>query len=212
MMSMPDVSNKWVTRWSVIAGIKDPNNDARWTEFYELYSDLIFAVAMKSGLREHEAQDVVQETMKSVARNIGEFDASPGRGSFRSWLLQLARWRIEDQRAKRLPVSAGEAPTQTGVTSTVERVPDPAELDVHVYDAEWRKALLNEALRRLQLKVKAQQYQVFYLLEMDGKNTSEVAAMTGMSAARVYLERHRVRLKLKNILASLNQEIGEKGA
>jgi len=53
--------------------------------------------AIRAGLAPDEAQDVVQETLISVTKNIGKFKADPAFGSFKSWLLNLTRWRISNR-------------------------------------------------------------------------------------------------------------------
>jgi hypothetical protein len=50
----------------------DPTN-ASWQEFFDTYWRLIYTVATKAGLSDAEAQDVVQETVISVANNVGEY-------------------------------------------------------------------------------------------------------------------------------------------
>ena len=42
---------------------------------------------MKAGLTQVEAQEVVQETVIAVAKNIANFKRDPQRGSFKAWLL-----------------------------------------------------------------------------------------------------------------------------
>ena len=72
-----------------------------WQEFFDAYWKLIYSVALKAGLSDAEAQEVVQETVISVAKKMPEFKADPAVGSFKSWLLTLTRWRITDQMRKR---------------------------------------------------------------------------------------------------------------
>jgi RNA polymerase sigma factor (sigma-70 family) len=201
--------DRLTTRWSLIADIRNPEDKERWAEFYDLYRGLIFKIALKAGLREEEAKDVVQETMKSVAKNIQGFEATSARGSFRAWLLQMARWRIEDQRAKRLPIGHGKDDSrETAKTPTIEGVPDILGVDLEqLCDAEWRRAVLKEAFRKLRLQVKAQQFQIYYLLEMEEKSVLEVSRMVGLSRARIYLEKHRVRNKLRKILSQYGEDM-----
>jgi RNA polymerase sigma-70 factor (ECF subfamily) len=182
-----------------------------WTRFYDLYKGLILGVSMKAGLAKEEAEDVLQATMASVNRKIGEFEADPKRGSFSAWLLQLTRWRIHDQLDKRLPRGPGQGnpPTATGVTPTVERVADTRTVDLEALcDAEWKQRLMQQALRELQLEVKAEHYQIFHLVELEQKPIAEVAAALGRSRAQVYVVKHRVSLTLKRILKRLQKQIG----
>ena len=85
------------TRWSLIGRLKDMDDQQSWQEFFDAYWKLIYSVALKAGLSDAEAQEVVQETVISVAKKMPEFKADPAAGSFKSWLLTLTRWRIVDQ-------------------------------------------------------------------------------------------------------------------
>ena len=56
------------TRKSLIARLENWEDQRTWDEFYRTYWRLIYSVALKAGLREDEAWDVVQETILSMAR------------------------------------------------------------------------------------------------------------------------------------------------
>lgn len=187
------------TRWSLIQRLKNLCDNDAWQEFFDTYWRLIHSVASKSGLTHAEADDVVQETILSVTRKIGEFRADPAGGSFKSWLLTLTRWRIGDQFRKRgcleaLRYHKSAAPdtaTQPS-TSTEERVPDPAGnlLDA-VWDEEWQENLRDTALEKLKRQIKPKHYQIFYLLEVKELAPAKVAQTLGVNVGQVYLVKHR---------------------
>ena len=91
------------TRRTLLSRLKDWNDQQSWKEFFDTYWKLIYGVARKSGLTETESQDVVQETMVSVARQMPTFKYDPRIGSFKAWLLNLTRWRMGDQFRRRGP-------------------------------------------------------------------------------------------------------------
>lgn len=91
------------TRWSLVERLKDASDQQSWREFFETYRRLILGVALKSGLTEAEAEEVLQETVISVAERMPVFKADPAAGSFKSWLLLVTRRRIADQFRKRPP-------------------------------------------------------------------------------------------------------------
>ena len=199
------------TSWTMVARLKNVEDQDSWREFYDLYSRLVVGVAHKAGLRRDEAEEALQETMSSVSNHIQDFEANPARGSFRAWLLQMARWRISDQLRKRLPIVAarGEAGEGTATTPTVERVPDGREMDLAgLCDAEWCERLREQAFKQLQFEVKAEHYQIFHLLTLEQKSTTEVARMLGRNVAQVYLVKHRVGRALKKIVRRLEQKLG----
>src|SRR6516164_6778524 len=82
------------TRWSLLARLKNWEDQASWREFFDTYWRLIYSVAIKSGLNDAEAQDVVRDTVLSVAKKIPELNCDPSAGSFKIWLLKFTRWRI----------------------------------------------------------------------------------------------------------------------
>jgi len=183
------------TSWTLVARLKNVDDQESWRGFYELYRRFIVGTAIKAGLREDEAEEVLQDTMTAFASHIQDFSADPARGSLRGWLLTTARRRIQDWLRKRPPAgpSHGPSPADTATTATVERVPDPREVDLEeLCDAQWDEQVRAQALRELQLAVKAEHYQIFHLLVLEQKPVREVARMVGRNAAQVYLVKHRV--------------------
>ena len=84
------------TRSTLLVRLKDLEDQEAWYYFFETYWKLIFNFALKSGLDESDAEDVVQETVRAVARQMPEFEYNRQRGSFRSWLLTLTHRRVID--------------------------------------------------------------------------------------------------------------------
>jgi RNA polymerase sigma factor (sigma-70 family) len=205
----PDEKQTVCTSWTLIGRLKDADDDDAWREFYDLYSRMVLSVALKAGLRQHEAEEVVQETISSVSKHIQTLETNPARGSFRSWLLQMARWRMTDQFRKRLPIAARKTPHATRTTDTVERLPDLREADLEkLWDAEWLEQMMERAYKQLQFEVKAEHYQVFHLLTVEKKSAGEVARMLDRSHAHIYLVKHRVGRVLNKIVRRLEEKLG----
>src|SRR5213593_4723890 len=131
------------TRRSLVERLADWGDQLRWQEFFDTYSKLIYSAARQSGLTDVEAQEVVQETVITVAKNIDKFKYDPAIGSFKGWLLQITRWRIADQFRKREPGNAKPPRSADDrLTATIERVPDPQVVDLDtVWEKEWQENL-----------------------------------------------------------------------
>jgi RNA polymerase sigma-70 factor (ECF subfamily) len=200
MITRPDDSSP--TRWSLVNRLKDWDDRESWKAFFDLYWKLIYAVARQAGLTDVEAQEVVQETVITVAKKMSGFKADPAFGSFKSWLLQLTRRRIVDQLRKRPPPGRfKDTPArsdETARTATLERVPDPDSLRLEArWDEEWQKNLVDAALERVKRKVSPKQYQIFYLHVLKRFPAAEVARTLGVNIAQVYLAKHRVAALVK---------------
>src|SRR5882724_10620505 len=194
------------TRWSLISRLKDWDDRESWKDFFDTYWKLIYGVAIKAGLSDAEAEEVVQETVITVAKKIGEFKADPAHGSFKGWLLKITQWRIGDQFRKRLPLGRRDAcrSDTTSQTGAAERVPDPHGYSLEsIWDQEWEKNLVDAALERVKKCVSAKQYQIYYLNTVKKMPVRTVAKMLGVNAAQVYLAKHRVGSVMKREIRSL---------
>ncbi|MEY2394627.1 MAG: hypothetical protein QOF94_972 [Acidobacteriaceae bacterium] len=198
------------TRASLLERLKDLGDVASWNEFYQTYRELIYRVARKSGLNEAEAEEVVQDTVISVAKRMPGFRYDAAVDSFKGWLLTVTRWRILDQLQKRKEshrLAPSAASKEEGTrTSTVERIPDPAGFDLAaIWNEEWDKNLMQAALARIKRQVHPQQYEIYHLHVILEKPVREVARTLGVNAGQVYLARHRVGTLLKKEMKRLAQ-------
>src|SRR5438093_6906525 len=108
------------TRRSLVERLANWEDQRRWQEFFDTYWKLIYSAARQSGLTDSEAQEVVQETVITVAKNIDKLKYDPAIGSFKGWLLQITRWRIADQFRKRESGNAKRPPfSEERATATI---------------------------------------------------------------------------------------------
>jgi RNA polymerase sigma-70 factor (ECF subfamily) len=199
--------NSWnrdeqATRQSLLEKLQVAGSKDGWEEFYETYSPMILNFAKREGLSASEAEDVLQETIISVYKQMPEFTYNPQQGSFKSWLYQLVRWRIADHFRGRGPDSSARPGNSHGGssdrTATIERVADPNGNDLDaIWEEQWQKTALDKALERLKKKVKTKHYQIFDLVVVQGRPMREVAESCGTTIANVYLIRHRLGRLLK---------------
>jgi RNA polymerase sigma-70 factor (ECF subfamily) len=196
------------TRASLLGRLKNWEDAKSWEDFTQTYSRLIRAVAIKAGLTEAEAKDVEQETLLCVAKTIHEFESNPARGSFKSWLLNLTRWRITDQFRRRGPAasSASHSDATTTGTSTVERVPGPDNLDAE-WEIEWKRNIVETALARVGRKVKPKHLQIFDLYAMRHWPSGKIARELGVTRVQVYLVNHRLTKLMKREVEYLGRNL-----
>ena len=197
------------TRRSLVERLADWGDQLRWQEFFDTYWKLIYSAARQSGLTDVEAQEVVQETVITVAKNIDQLKYDPAVDSFKGWLLQITRWRIADQFRKREPANAKRfRSTDERLTATIERVPDSriADLDA-VWEAEWKENLFEAAISRVKKKIEPKQFQIFDCYVRKEWPAQKVAARLGVNVGQVYLVRHRVGALLKKEIRALEKSI-----
>ena len=198
------------TRRSLLDRLRNWEDQASWREFFDTYWKFIYSMAVRAGLSDQEAEDVVQETVTSVARKMPEFQYDPERCSFKGWLMHVTRLRIVDQLRRRQPAFSQQplSDHDTRQTPTVERVPDPAGAAAfeEAWDQEWERNLVDAAMERVKLRVKPEHYQIFYLSAVKGLGTGEVARMLQVNVGQVYLVRHRLAKDVKREVERLRDK------
>jgi RNA polymerase sigma factor (sigma-70 family) len=212
------------TRASLLERLKRGEDQESWREFFDTYRRLIHGVARKAGLTETEAEEVVQDTVISVSRNLADFTYDPAVCSFRTWMLRLTRWRIIDQVRKRMPVGVqasacppapyqgtlkrGLQPDETARTATIERIPEPTESGLEsLWNEEWESAVLEAALQRVKAQVSPEQFQMFDLYALKQLPVRQVASILGVSVPRIYLAKHRVASLLRSEVKHLRAKL-----
>jgi RNA polymerase sigma-70 factor (ECF subfamily) len=195
------------TRRSLVDRLADWDDRKHWQEFFDSYWKLIYSAARKSGLTDAEAQEVVQETVITVAKNIDKLQYNPAIGSFKGWLLRITRWRIADQFRKREPAEIKRSrSTDDGSTATIERVPDSRAVDLEaVWEKEWQENLFDAAIARVKKKVDPKQFQVFDCYVRKEWPAQKVAKQLHVNIGQVYLARHRVSAILKREIKALER-------
>jgi RNA polymerase sigma-70 factor (ECF subfamily) len=198
------------TRATLLQRLKDWQDQSSWQEFFDTYWKLIYGVARGAGMTDAEAQDVVQETIFSVARHMPTFKYDPTIGSFKAWLLNMTRWRIVDQLRKRgRPVihRHEQREPSTG-TRTTDEIVDPASQALEqLWEAEWQKALFDAAVAKIKRQIDPQKFQLFDLYVKQEWPADKVANTFGVPVDHVYLAKHRVTELIKEEVKRLEKEM-----
>jgi RNA polymerase sigma factor (sigma-70 family) len=195
------------TRHSLVDRLRDLGNQESWREFFDTYWKLIYTTAVKAGLSDQEAEDVVQETVISVAKKMEAFHYDRSVCTFKGWLLHVTRLRILDQYRKRLPVYQQAQPkrgdTSTG-TDPIHKIPDPASGQLEsIWNEEWQKNIVDLAMERVKRRVNPEHYQVFHLSVVKGLGVVEVSRMLGTNPGNVYVIKHRLGAMVRKEMQTL---------
>ena len=198
-MAMP-IDELIPTRTTLLERLKDWQDGSSWQDFFDTYWKLIYGVAIKGGLTKEEAQDAVQETMLTVARQMPGFKYDRKLGSFKSWLLNTTRWRIADQFRKRetLAVSHSSSDDADTRTKTADKVVDSGIQDMDaLWDAEWEKNLLDAAITKVKRRLDPQKYQIFDFCVNKEWAPEKIAEAFSIPIGQVYLAKHRATEMIK---------------
>ncbi len=191
--------NNEATRSSVIKAVADTGNEAAWQRLFDLYAGFVFSIARSKGLKEEDADDVVQVVFTDLARNLPAFRYDRAKGKFRSYLTGLVHWRATDK----LKACKRDVELMASFWETAKAAAD----DDGFSERKWQSAALEEALRRIKPDVRPEHYAAFVASAVEGQDTETVMKLYGLSRDNLYQIRRRLTAKLRATVAEILKEM-----
>jgi RNA polymerase sigma factor (sigma-70 family) len=181
------------TGTTLLVLLRDPRSPRAWEAFVDRYAPRILRWCLASGAQPADAEDVCQEILYKLARQI-RIPYDPARGSFRAWLKVLTRNTWADIRDRRRP--RGELPRE---------LVDPSPSLEEVLDQEFLREVYEEARRRVRARVHPATWRAFELLALEGWSGARVADELQLGISAVYEARSRVKAMLAEEVRRLEQ-------
>jgi RNA polymerase sigma-70 factor (ECF subfamily) len=195
-------STREATRASLILRLKNADDVAAWDEFIAIYSPVIFRVTTNRGFQAADAEDIVQQVFLAVANSVSKWLEREDRGSFRAWLLRIARNEAVDILTERATRSLGR--DGSVAARLLANLPERAELS-SAFDLEYERRVFRWATKQVRAAVTEQTWDAFWLSSIDGLPISEVAQRLKIRPGNVYLSRSRVMSRIKELVAKFEE-------
>jgi RNA polymerase sigma-70 factor, ECF subfamily len=175
------------------------NQAGAWERLVDLYAPLIYHWCKRARLTPEDAADVFQEVFRSLAEHIADFRRDRAGDTFRGWLRTITRNKILD-----LFRRAGQAPAAGGTDAQLRllAVPDPLPED-DPSDQQVLHKQLHATLETIRGAFEPRTWQAFWLVQMEGRDTSDVGRELGLTTAAVRKARLRVLQRLRLELGEL---------
>jgi RNA polymerase sigma-70 factor (ECF subfamily) len=193
---------------TLLERVRDAGDAGAWYRFYSFYAPLIVGFCLNRGCPRPTADDVLQETMVALLRQMPTFRYDPSRGKFRSYVLKIAHRRMlrtlaRDQRE-------GVPASESQHARLVAKADSAAEAPWAEWDAAFDRRLLEAGLERVRARVSEQTFESFRLYVIEGHSVPTVMARTGVAEANtVHQHKNRVLRYLGDELRTLRRELGE---
>ncbi len=193
------------TRSSLLRGLHDPNDKQSWGEFYEIYHPLLIRYVRKHDVREHDAEDLVQDIFLNKLRPaMAKFDLDRQRGRFRTWLFEVTINAIRDwaRRRQNQPPAFGQESNFTGPI-----VPSVTEELSREWEQLHHEQIMQFAMKKSQESFEPKTWACFEQRTLRGRSGPEVAEELGLSVNAVYTNAHRVLEKIRELCARHDEEL-----
>src|SRR5712672_2591118 len=143
---MKDPETLMPVRELLLTRLSNWDNPKGWRDFFEIYWQLIYEFALREGLNEQEALDVVQETIRGIVSQIESFGSNGA--PFKTWLLRQTESRISEQFARRTEQlhpsdPENQKPDSNGQATAAARIPE------NLWNEEYESNLVSAATERV---------------------------------------------------------------
>lgn len=161
-----------------------------WQRLADIYTPLLRGWLRRYDVQDADADDLIQETLLYVAREVPSFRHNGHTGAFRSWLRTVLVFRLRKfwQTRQRGPAPAGG----TDVLDRINELEDPASGLSRLWDRQHDEQLARALLQLIRPRFEEQTWQAFCRTVLEGEKPAVVAERLSMSPNAVCAARCRV--------------------
>lgn len=161
--------------------------ESDWRRLVDLYQPFIGRWLRQAGVPEADADDLGQEVLSVLVREIPSFRHGENRGAFRRWLRTVVVNRTRGfWRARQT------GPQQLGDVAVLDALEDPSSGLSGEWDREHDAHVAQRLLAALESEFTPTTWRAFRRQVVDGIKAAEVAAELGMSVNAVLVAKSRV--------------------
>lgn len=189
---MPD------TPISLLERLRLRPDGASWRRLVDLYTPLIRDWLRHHGIKDADSDDLTQEVMQVLVRELPNFQHDLRQGAFRRWLRNVTvnRLRVFWRDRRLRPVTTGD----NNFGHILDQLEDPNSRLSRLWDEEHDHHVARRLLELIEPEFEPMTWRAFRGLVLEGKRTAEVAAELGMTP-------NAVRIAKSRVLSRFRQEI-----
>lgn len=184
-----------VTSLTLLERLRTDGETASWHELQSLYQPLIRKWLAKYSIQDADAEDLVQEVMLTVSKEIDSFDHNGRTGAFRAWMRNILAnrllmfWRSQKRVAK--------VAQDSNLQRQIEELQDPASNMSRIWDRDHDQIIAYQLLQKSQRHFTEQTWECFRRFALEGEPAKKVADSLGVTVNSVFIAKSRVLARLR---------------
>ena len=192
------------TSLSLLESARGEASHEAWQRLEGIYSPLLRQWLLRFEVEAADTEDLNQDVLLTVSRELPRFEHSGRTGAFRSWWRTILVHRLRDfWRSRKY------RPTATGGSSwakQLEQLADESSQVSREWDLEHDRHVMARLLEHVRPRFEAKTWEAFRRQMFDGQRADSVATELGMPLNSVYVARSRVLSTLRSEAAGLIDE------
>lgn len=174
---------------------RDPDSEA-WRRLTELYTPLLASWLGRYAIQSSDADDLVQEVLFTVAKDLPVFEHVGRRGAFRAWLKGILANRLKNywRSHRRHPQGRGDSK----FLRQMQELEDPHSQLSWLWDREHDQYLLVKLLDLVSARFHETTVEAFRRVVIQGQSPDTVAQELGLSLNSVVIAKCRIVKELRH--------------
>jgi RNA polymerase sigma-70 factor (ECF subfamily) len=171
-----------------------PDGDA-WRRLVAIYTPLLRQWLGRYGLQPSDVDDLTQDVLAVVVRELPAFEHNQRAGAFRRWLRTILVNRLRGfWRARQ---SRPQATGGSDLGPVLEQLEDPQSGLSQLWDHEHDRHVMARLLELIEPQVTPATWQAFRRVVLEGQDEEAVAAELGVTVNAVFIAKSRVLARLR---------------
>lgn len=183
------------TSLSLLDRLQNHDDPETWHRLVSLYAPLLRGWLHKYDVQSSDVDDLVQEVLLAISRDLKSFQHGGNPGAFRSWLRTILVNRLRNfWRARgRRPLASGGS----DIERRLNQLEDPASQMSQLWNEQHDRYVMRQLLLLVEPQFEANTWQAFCKVALEGKRPNEVAEELGMTVNSVFIAKSRVLSQLR---------------
>jgi RNA polymerase sigma-70 factor (ECF subfamily) len=190
------------TSASLLERVRSQQDSAAWDRLVNLYTPLLRGWLRRNFVSNEDTDDLVQDILQGLLRELPHFHYDRQRGSFRGWLrtITVNRLRMFWRSRRSQPIATGDSELHR----KLDELEDPHSALSHLWDREHDQHVARRLLDLIKPDFEAATWRAFERIVLQDAKAPAVAAELGLSLNAVYLAKYRVLHRLRQEMQGLS--------
>ena len=197
--------NEKSTRYTLLQKLQNPNNERSWDEFVAYYRAYIFAIIQRFNVGTEDSEELLQDVLVKIWKNISKFDPQKYECRFRTWLSVMIRNTVFNFfKAK----SSRNSKNNVNYDDIIHKLELISEAEINqIAEKEWRNYIAKMAWRNLKDNFNEVTRNIFEDSMKSDIANSVLAEKYDVSESSVRVFKMRVRKAMHKEIIRLNNEL-----
>ncbi len=182
---------------SLLERLRQQPDEESWKELLSLYQPWLSQWLNRFSLQDEDKEDLIQEVLHAVVRDLPNFEHNQRKGAFRLWLRRILTHRLKEfwRSRQTLPLATGKS----NVQQLLHQLEDPQSNLSDLFDREHDKFVAQRLLIMVKEEFRPETWRAFQQTVLEDRKPAEVAEALQISVNAVLISKSRILKRLREL-------------